>query len=505
MNARDPRALRRRLRLYWVMDGTDLDTAQGQARVVDALQSGVSCVQLRDKHSGTTELIERTHTLLRLARPWRVLVIVNDRVDVALAAGADGVHLGQRDTPVLQARATLGPHAVIGLSLEHPDQLAGADAAAADYLAVSPVFDTPTKTDTAPAWGVEGLRQARRATGSPLVAIGGIDAERLPDVWATGVDGVAVVRAISHAADTGAAATQLRSLMTDARPWRVPRVLSIAGSDSGGGAGIQADLKTLAALGCHGMSAVTALTAQNSVGVQAIHAAPPSFLAQQIASVLDDIGADAVKVGMLHDEATVDVVADALHQYRRPTVLDPVMVATSGDALVTPPTVRRLREQLFSACSVITPNLDELGLLVGRPIEGLGGALHAAQILVDQGARAVLVKGGHLDTPRVTDTLVDASGVLWQRSAPRLITRNLHGTGCSLSSAIAAFLAQGRDIVVAVDAAHHWVRCALLGGLDLRLGAGHGPLNHFHHPLPLMPLEHSHGDSPQPQSGVTGE
>jgi hydroxymethylpyrimidine/phosphomethylpyrimidine kinase len=325
-----------------------------------------------------------------------------------------------------------------------------------------------------------------------LVAIGGIDATRLPAVWATGVDGVAVVRAISDAADTGAAATQLRSLMAEARPWHVPRVLSIAGSDSGGGAGIQADLKTLAALGCHGMSAVTALTAQNSLGVQAIHAAPPAFLAQQITSVLSDIGADAVKIGMLHDEATVDVVAQALRQHPLPAVLDPVMVATSGDVLITPPTVRHLREQLFGACTVITPNLDELGMLVVRRIEALDDALVAARQLIDQGAPAVLVKGGHLHTTRLTDTLVDTSGIRWQRSAPRLVSRNLHGTGCSLSSAIAAFLAQGLSLVDAADAAHHWVRCALLGGLDLRLGAGHGPLNHFHHPLPLRPLENPH-------------
>jgi hydroxymethylpyrimidine/phosphomethylpyrimidine kinase len=270
-------------------------------------------------------------------------------------------------------------------------------------------------------------------------------------------------------------------------------VLSIAGSDSGGGAGIQADLKTMAALGCHGMSAVTALTAQNSVGVQAIHAAPPAFLAQQIQSVLGDIGADALKIGMLHDEATVDVVAQALRQYPAlPAVLDPVMVATSGDALITPPTVRRLREQLFGACTVITPNLDELGLLVERRIEALDDALAAARQLIDQGAPAVLVKGGHLPGSRLTDTLIDASGVRWQRSAPRLISQNLHGTGCSLSSAIAAHLAQGLNLVEAVEAAHIWVRNAMLQGLDLRLGAGHGPLNHFHHPLALMPLETSH-------------
>ena len=138
MNARDPRDLRQRLRLYWVMDGSDLDSDTGQGRVIDALQSGVGCIQLRDKRSDTQTLIKRTQTLMRLARPWRVLVIVNDRVDVALAAGAHGVHLGQSDTPLAEARATLGQHAVIGLSLEHPSELASADVAIADYLAVSP-------------------------------------------------------------------------------------------------------------------------------------------------------------------------------------------------------------------------------------------------------------------------------------------------------------------------------------------------------------------------------
>ena len=590
MSAHSTHTLRQRLRLYWVMDGSDLDTEAGRARVTDALQSGVGCVQLRDKHSSTRTFIARTRTLLRLAQPWHVLVIVNDRVDVALAAGAHGVHLGQSDTPLRQARALLGTNAIIGLSIEHLHQLHEPDALAADYLAISPVFDTPTKTNTAPAWGLQGLRQARQATQAPLVAIGGIDTARLPEVWATGVDGVAVVRAISTAADTGAASTHLRSLMAQARPWRVPRVLAIAGSDSGGCAGIQADLKTntapawglqglrqarqatqaplvaiggidtarlpevwatgvdgvavvraistaadtgaasthlrslmaqarpwrvprvlaiagsdsggcagiqadlktCAALGCHGMSAVTALTVQNTVGVQAIHAAPPAFLAQQIESVLSDIGADALKIGMLHDEATVDVVAQAVREHPNlPTVLDPVMVATSGDALITPPTVQRLRQQLFAHCSLITPNLDELGLLAGRPIQDLNSALDAAHQLIDQGARAVLVKGGHLQGARLTDTLIDASGVRWQRSAPRLISHNLHGTGCSLSSAIAAHLAQGLSLVEAVEAAHIWVRAALLGALDLRLGAGHGPLNHFHHPLPLQLLNSS--------------
>ena len=153
--------------------------------------------------------------------------------------------------------------------------------------------------------------------------------------------------------------------------------------------------------------------------------------------------------------------------------------------------VQTLRERLFGLCTVLTPNLDELGLLVGERITTLDAALQTAQTLIAQGARAVLVKGGHLSGDTLTDTLVDASGVRWQRSAPRLHSRNLHGTGCSLSSAIATHLARGADLVAAVDAAHHWVRQALLAGIDLRLGAGHGPLNHFHHPIALTNLENT--------------
>ncbi len=268
---------------------------------------------------------------------------------------------------------------------------------------------------------------------------------------------------------------------------RYVRVLTIAGSDSGGGAGIQADLKTFAALGCYGMSAITALTAQNTVGVQAIHAVPPEFLRAQLASVLDDIGVDAVKIGMLHTPEVVRTVAWAIDHYGlRRVVLDPVMVATSGDRLIAEETVDVLVRELFPRASVVTPNLDEAALLIGRPIEGAQALEDAGRALLAMGARAVLVKGGHLPGDEVVDLLVQPEQAPLRLASPRIASRNVHGTGCTLSSAIAAHLAQGFDLGEAVKRARAYILRAIAAGAAVQTGQGHGPLNHGHAPLPAQ-------------------
>ena len=267
------------------------------------------------------------------------------------------------------------------------------------------------------------------------------------------------------------------------------RVLSIAGSDSGGGAGIQADLKTFAALGCYGMTAITAVTAQNTLGVTAIHAVPAEILQAQLAAVFDDIGVDAVKIGMLHSPEIVRVVAQALRSHRvRHVVLDPVMVATSGDRLIAPETVAVLVRELFPLACVVTPNLDEAALLLGRPIETVGQLDDAARDLLALGAPAVLLKGGHLAGDTVVDLLAVAGQppAEWQRlQSARIASRNVHGTGCTLSSAIAAQLALGHDLPQAVTLARSYILQAIATGADVRTGAGHGPLNHGHAPVPM--------------------
>lgn len=265
---------------------------------------------------------------------------------------------------------------------------------------------------------------------------------------------------------------------------RYARVLSIAGSDSGGGAGIQADLKTLSALGCYGMTAITAITAQNTQGVRAIHGVPPDMLRAQIDTVVEDIGVDAVKIGMLHAPEVVHVVADAIRRHRLPhVVLDPVMVATSGDRLMADETVQVLVRELFPLATVVTPNLDEAALLLGRPIPGIEALDDAARALLALGAPAVLLKGGHLPGDEVVDVLALPDRTLQHLRSPRIATHNGHGTGCTLSSAIAAYLALGQVLPEAVALARAYILGAIQAGAAVRTGHGHGPLNHGYAPV----------------------
>jgi hydroxymethylpyrimidine/phosphomethylpyrimidine kinase len=268
------------------------------------------------------------------------------------------------------------------------------------------------------------------------------------------------------------------------------RVLSIAGSDSGGGAGIQADLKTFAALGCYGMTAITALTAQNTLGVSALQVVPPDMVAAQIAAVASDIGIDAVKIGMLPTPDIVHAVALALQHLdtRPPIVLDPVMVATSGDRLMARETVEVMVQELFPLVSVITPNLDEAALLLQRPLTHPDQFAAAAADLLTMGAPSVLLKGGHLQGDTLLDLLLTRDGLQQAWRAPRIASRNLHGTGCTLSSALAAYLALGQTLLDATALARAYVLEAIAAGAEVQTGQGHGPLNHGHAPLPMRRL-----------------
>ena len=274
--------------------------------------------------------------------------------------------------------------------------------------------------------------------------------------------------------------------MSIKRMHHYPRVLSIAGSDSGGGAGIQADLKTFSALGCFGMTAITAITAQNTCGVYAIHGLPPDLLRSQIDAVLEDIGVDAVKIGMLHSLEIVCTVAQAIDRHRLPhVVFDPVMVATSGAGLMDDSAIAALVAEMFPRALLITPNLDEAGLLTGQTVTCVQDMAPAARALLDHGARAVLLKGGHLPGDTVVDLLMDPSGEPLWMPAPRIASANSHGTGCTLSSAIAAHLALGLPLAVAVQQARSFVRSALEAGAPVKTGQGRGPLNHGFAPLPM--------------------
>ena len=276
-----------------------------------------------------------------------------------------------------------------------------------------------------------------------------------------------------------------------------PRVLSIAGSDSGGCAGIQADLKTCSALGCYGMTAITAITAQNTLGVQAVQALSPEMVRAQIHAVVSDIGVDAVKIGMLHSPEIAHVVAQVLREYAfANVVLDPVMVASSGDSLMQQQTVEVLVRELFPLATLITPNLDEASCLLGRSIERVEQLEQAARDLSELGARAVLLKGGHLSEQSagavVTDLLLDSSNHQTEQtqtySSPRIASINTHGTGCTLSSAIACYLALGWPLPEAVRQARAYIVQAIEKGQSIQTGQGHGPLNHGFAPREMRVL-----------------
>jgi hydroxymethylpyrimidine/phosphomethylpyrimidine kinase len=260
-----------------------------------------------------------------------------------------------------------------------------------------------------------------------------------------------------------------------------PIALTIAGSDSSGGAGIQADLKTFAALGVYGASVITALTAQNTQGVSGIHQVPAEFVTAQIDAVFSDLTVDAVKIGMVAHPPVIDAIVAGLKRWSpKHVVLDPVMVATSGDRLLAAEAVDALRTKLIPLASVITPNLPEAADLLGEAVATDEAAVEQqGRRLLTLGCKTVLIKGGHGAGADSIDYLIDSSGVT-ALAAPRVATKNTHGTGCSLSSAIAAGLAKGEGMETAVRNAKAWVSAAIAAADRFSVGRGHGPIHHFH-------------------------
>ena len=272
--------------------------------------------------------------------------------------------------------------------------------------------------------------------------------------------------------------------------YRYPSVLTIAGSDSGGGAGIQADLKTFSALGCYGTSAITAVTVQNTLGVTGIHSIPAAIVQQQIKAVMDDIAPLAIKIGMVHSAELALAIAETLSSYPDiPVIFDPVMVATSGDKLIEDNTLSALRTTLFPVATLLTPNLDEAALLVGREITSLEEMLSAAKEILQTGCFAVLLKGGHLKGVKIFDVYIDKEGKEEVFESAYINSENVHGTGCTLSAAIAAHLSLGNALENAVSNSREYVFHAILHGRNVKTGNGHGPLNHFFNPQKLQLYE----------------
>lgn len=475
----------RDLSLYLVTDPT-LCGARGVIQTVQqAVEGGARIVQLRDKNADDAETVEQLLGLDRVI-DGRALLVVNDRLDAAVEArrrGAriDGVHLGQGDADVLRARDLLGPDALIGLTantFEHLETVHALPAGTVDYLGVGVIRPTTTKPNHPPALGVEGFRALAASTGLPCVAIGGVELGDVRALRTAGAAGVAVVSALCAADDPALAARAFRA------QWQtplVPRVLSVAGSDPSGGAGIQADLKSIAANGGYGMAAITALTAQNTQGVWDVHVPPAEFLRAQLDAIHADIVIDAVKVGMVANAEVMAVICAWLAEAKPAVVVvDPVMLSTSGSRLLDAEGEQAL-QALLSRADLITPNLAELAALTGvTALTTWTDAVAAGmQLSADTGAR-VLVKGGHLPGPETPDALVHAAtGAIAHYRGERIDSDSTHGTGCSLASAVATRYAAGESWEHAVGSARGWLREAIRAGDALDIGQGSGPVDHF--------------------------
>lgn len=274
------------------------------------------------------------------------------------------------------------------------------------------------------------------------------------------------------------------------KKYKYPSVLTIAGFDGSGGAGIQADIKTTSALGCYSTSVLTALPVQNTQGVRKIYPIPVEAVADQIKAILEDIVPDAIKIGMVHTPQLVETIVTTLAEYKKiPIVFDPVMVATSGHRLIEEETIVALTEMLFPIADVITPNMDEAAILADMNVETLED-LYAAGIKIKKlGCKTILLKGGHQETSTITSLFYDENEHFHSFETLKFNTSNTHGSGCTLSSAIAAYIAQGKTLYEAVSLGQQYVYHAIENGIDVQTGLGNGPLNHFFNPQKLIKNE----------------
>jgi len=274
------------------------------------------------------------------------------------------------------------------------------------------------------------------------------------------------------------------------KKYTYPSVLTIAGFDGSGGAGIQADMKTISALGCYATSALTALPVQNTTGVKSIFSIPEQVVGDQIETILEDIFPNAIKIGMIHTSELVKTVVEKLSAYPNlPIIFDPVMVATSGDKLIKDETIQTIVQQLFPIASVITPNLDEAEILAEMKIENVEQMKIAGEKIMKLGCQSVLLKGGHLKTEKLTSLYFLPDGSIESFDFTKFETNNTHGSGCTLSSAIASYLAQGKSMLQAVTLGQNYIHQAILHGKDVVTGKGNGPVNHFFNPQKLIKNE----------------
>lgn len=423
--------------------------------IMKALDGGYHLVHLRKPEASEQEMAAIIESL---PEKYRSRLVLHSHFHLAGRYGVYGIHLNSRCSTVPE-----GFKGSISRSCHSLDEVEKFKENC-DYLFLSPIFDSISKQGYRSAFTEEVLREAARKgiIDDKVCALGGVHHGCLQFLEELGFGGAAMLGSVWG------------KLVTP------PVVLTVAGSDSSGGAGIQADIKTISAYGCYAASAITAVTAQNTQGVADILGLSPDMVRLQMTAVFEDLHVDAVKIGMVYDTEIVHAIADVLRKYAPPFVVcDPVMIATSGAMLIKEDTVRALEEELFPISTLITPNLHEASMLTGRTVKSVEDMRSASMELHSRYGCSVLVKGGHLAEDRMCDVLCH-EGEIYEYTLPRVKSGNLHGTGCTLSSAMASSLAKGASVTVAVGMAKEYVQRAISCAAPMNLGKGGGALWHFY-------------------------
>lgn len=446
-----------------------------------ALTGGAKAVQYRAKDIRPDERRKMAESLRTLCHEHEAQLIINDLPELAHDINADGVHLGQNDMSITQARQILGHKKLIGVSTHSVDEALKAEAHGADYIAIGSIFPTDSKEDTSLV-GLKTLSKVRKAVRIPVVAIGGITPDGAFEAIAAGADAIAVMSGVMADADPARAAKEYSLLFNRNNPAPNGKVLTVAGSDSSGGAGIQADIKTITLLGSYASSVLTALTAQNTLGVAETYMVHTDFVIKQLETVLDDIGTDTIKTGMLSWGGIVSRVARTIEERSLLAVVDPVMIAKGGESLLDKEAHDSLISRLLPQSYLLTPNLPEVEVMTGIEPRTVEEMSEAGRNLQELGARNVLIKGGHLNGD-ATDILL-MGDTEYQLTSQRFDTINTHGTGCTLSAAIATFLAQGYPLKRAVERGKRFVSLAIEH--SVQIGRGHGPVNHIQAAMLLL-------------------
>ncbi|WXR61030.1 bifunctional hydroxymethylpyrimidine kinase/phosphomethylpyrimidine kinase [Peptostreptococcaceae bacterium AGR-M142] len=447
-----------------------------EQQVEEAIIGGVTFVQLREKDIDDLEFLKIAKKVKKVTDKYDIPLVMNDNIKIAKEIDCHGVHLGQKDMDIKEARKILGEDKIIGISVSNLDQALYAYENGADYLGVGAVFNTSTKMNTNDL-KIDTLKSITSNINIPIVAIGGINKDNLDKLVDTNIDGIAVVSAILKSKDIKNASKILKKQFINLNKDNIKKVLSIAGSDCSGGAGIEADIKTITAHKCYASTVITALTAQNTTGVYGILDSNKDFIRNQLDCVFKDIYPDSVKIGMISSKDIMEVICEKLKEYNVDNiVLDPVMVSTSKYSLSKNITVDDFYNKIFKYANLITPNLKEASLLCGFEIKTKEDMKKACIEISKRYNNAILIKGGH-SKEDANDLLYKDNKFTWYKSK-RVENQNNHGTGCTLSSSIACNIAKNYSIEKSVYLSKEYVKEALK--VNMNIGKGNGPLNHFY-------------------------